>query len=206
MPVTMVIAMTADGKIAPVDRRPLRFGAGDLTRLEQRCAAADALVMGAGTLRAYGTTVRPLTATPPVTCVVTASGELDLTAAWFTKQTAPRMVFTTAEGAARLGAEGAALAAIEVGASPLRAAELYAALTDRGCADIVLLGGGACHAWWLAGAPLDAVELTLAPLMLGGASAPTPVDGPGLPCGLPLRLAAVEPAGDLLHIRYEAAR
>jgi 5-amino-6-(5-phosphoribosylamino)uracil reductase len=54
--VTVVLAMSADGKIADRDRTAARFSsANDLAHLETQVAQADAVMFGAGTLRAYGT-------------------------------------------------------------------------------------------------------------------------------------------------------
>lgn len=56
---TVVLAMSADGKIADVRRSPARFQSlTDRTHLEEQIAASDAVLLGAGTLRAYGTTLR----------------------------------------------------------------------------------------------------------------------------------------------------
>ncbi|NUQ01906.1 MAG: riboflavin deaminase, partial [Armatimonadetes bacterium] len=56
MPVTMVMGMTADGKIGRVSREAINLGPADRRRLEAHCAAADVVIMGAGALRSYGTT------------------------------------------------------------------------------------------------------------------------------------------------------
>ena len=50
---TVVLAMSADGKIADVKRSPARFGsAADKAHLEKQVAQVDAVLFGAGTLRA----------------------------------------------------------------------------------------------------------------------------------------------------------
>src|SRR4028119_937416 len=55
---TVVLAMSADGKIADVTRSPARFSSpADRAHLEKQIALADAILLGAGTLRAYGTTL-----------------------------------------------------------------------------------------------------------------------------------------------------
>ncbi len=56
---TVILAISADGKIADVVRSPARFGsANDKAHLEQQVAANDAVLFGNGTLQAYGTTMR----------------------------------------------------------------------------------------------------------------------------------------------------
>jgi len=56
---TVILAISADGKIADAVRSPARFGsANDKAHLEQQVAANDAVLFGNGTLQAYGTTMR----------------------------------------------------------------------------------------------------------------------------------------------------
>ncbi|MEG4286111.1 dihydrofolate reductase family protein [Microcoleus sp. A006_D1] len=56
---TVILAISADGKIADKVRSPARFGsANDKAHLEQQVAANDAVLFGNGTLQAYGTTMR----------------------------------------------------------------------------------------------------------------------------------------------------
>ena len=87
---TVVLAMSADGKIATKARSPARFSSpADKNHLEQQVAAADAVLFGAGTLRAYGTTIRvcepqliqqryqQLLPPQPVQIVVSGSGNVE---------------------------------------------------------------------------------------------------------------------------------
>ncbi len=56
---TVILAMSADGKITDCALTAARFGsANDKSHLEQQVAASDAVLFGNGTLRAYGTTMR----------------------------------------------------------------------------------------------------------------------------------------------------
>ncbi|WP_333114605.1 RibD family protein [Microcoleus sp. S11D4] len=56
---TVILAISADGKIADAARSPARFGsANDKAHLEQQVADSDAVLFGNGTLQAYGTTMR----------------------------------------------------------------------------------------------------------------------------------------------------
>ncbi len=56
---TVILAMSADGKITDTALTAARFGsANDKSHLEQQVAASDAVLFGNGTLRAYGTTMR----------------------------------------------------------------------------------------------------------------------------------------------------
>ncbi|MEG4941969.1 dihydrofolate reductase family protein [Microcoleus sp. F4-D5] len=56
---TVILAISADGKIADAVRSPARFGsANDKAHLEHQVSASDAVLFGNGTLQAYGTTMR----------------------------------------------------------------------------------------------------------------------------------------------------
>ncbi|MEG3976013.1 dihydrofolate reductase family protein, partial [Microcoleus sp. herbarium8] len=56
---TVILAISADGKIADAARSPARFGsANDKAHLEQQVADSDAVLFGNGTLQAYGTAMR----------------------------------------------------------------------------------------------------------------------------------------------------
>lgn len=108
--VTVVLAMSADGKIADASQAAARFAsARDKAHLESQVARADATLFGAGTLRAYGTTL-PVTnpalidqrrsrhqPDQPVQIVCSAIGKLD--PRWpFFRQSVPRWFLTTLEG------------------------------------------------------------------------------------------------------------
>ncbi len=213
--VTLVAAMTADGKIGPVDRRPLRFGEPDLRRLEAHCAAADALILGAGALRAHGTTVRVREPAllddrrrrglllQPLTCVVTATGQLDRGVPFFARQPVPRAIATTTAGAARCAALADLAEIWECGPAQVDFAILLQRLAASGYQRLVLLGGGRLNASWLAAAPVHRLELTVAPLLLGGEGAPTLVDGSPLQPERQLGLRHVEEEAGLLFLSYD---
>jgi len=213
--VTLILAMTADGKIGDVGRASPHFGAADRARLHRLCAEADVLVMGAGALRSEGTTVRlsdALSASrvaagrpaQPVTCLVTRAAELAPDLPFFSRQQVPRILAVADEHAEdarhRLG-DWAEIWPCGAGDVDLR--RLATRLDQHGLHRVALLGGGQLNAAWLANLPLHRLELTIAPWLFGGADAPTPVDGPGLPAPRRLELVGSEAAEDgLLFLSY----
>ncbi|MGA1282690.1 MAG: RibD family protein [Prochlorothrix sp.] len=110
-PTTLVLALSIDGKIADRDKAPARFGsAEDKRRLEQAIAAADAVLLGAGTVRAYRSSLsitdpallaqRSAQHRPPqpIQILCSPSGHLDPTWRFFA-QPFPRWLLTTPIGA-----------------------------------------------------------------------------------------------------------
>jgi len=103
---TVILAISADGKIADAVRSPARFGsANDKAHLEQQVAASDAVLFGNGTLQAYGTTMRVISPEllkqreqqgkppQPVQIVCSRSSEFDPNLRFF-QQPVPRWLLT----------------------------------------------------------------------------------------------------------------
>ena len=103
---TVILAISADGKIADAVRSPARFGsANDKAHLEQQVAASDAVLFGNGTLQAYGTTMRVISPElvkqrelqgkppQPVQIVCSRSREFDPNLRFF-QQPVPRWLLT----------------------------------------------------------------------------------------------------------------
>ncbi|MEP6490878.1 dihydrofolate reductase family protein [Microcoleus vaginatus GB2-A3] len=103
---TVILAVSADGKIADVVRSPARFGsANDKAHLEQQVAASDAVLFGNGTLQAYGTTMRVISPElvkqrelqgkppQPVQIVCSRSSQFDPNLRFF-QQPVPRWLLT----------------------------------------------------------------------------------------------------------------
>lgn len=109
--ITVVLAMSADGKIADFLHSPARFGsAADRAHLETQIAKADGVLFGAQTLRAYGTTLRltnPILlqqrqqegkSAQPIHMVCSRSAQLDPNCPFF-RQEVPRWLITTPKAA-----------------------------------------------------------------------------------------------------------
>jgi 5-amino-6-(5-phosphoribosylamino)uracil reductase len=200
------MAMSADGKIADVKRSPARFGSlADKAHLEKQVAASDAILFGAGTLRAYGTT---LTVShpqllqqrrhqgkfaQPVHIVVTHSGKLNPEIRFF-KQPVQRWLLTTALGALfwQARTEFEQILILETSTGKIDISTALEHLTNVGITRVAVLGGGSLTASMLELNLIDELWLTVCPLILGGATAPTPVDGTGFIAQLTPRLQLLE--------------
>jgi 5-amino-6-(5-phosphoribosylamino)uracil reductase len=183
---TVILAMSADGKIADQARSPARFGsAADKLHLETQIAQADAVLFGAGTLRAYGTTLsitdpallaqRRQQGKPdqPIHLVYSPSGKLDPQMRFF-QQPVPRWLVTRADG--QWGTAPGFDRQIEMTEDW---ATLWRELVAVGVERLAVTGGGQLVAALLAVGAIDELWLTVCPLILGGVTAPSPVGGLG---------------------------
>jgi 5-amino-6-(5-phosphoribosylamino)uracil reductase len=203
---TVVLAMSADGKIADFRRAPARFGSkADKAHLEKQIAASDAVLLGAGTLRAYGTTLtvshptllqhRTQEGKPaqPVHIVITHSANLNPEIHFF-QQPIRRWLLTTKAGA--LFWQGRSeFEQILVFEAPTGKIDTLATLQHLAFLHITrlaVLGGGELVASMLELDLIDELWLTVCPLLLGGVSAPTPVEGQGFLANLAPRLQLLE--------------
>jgi 5-amino-6-(5-phosphoribosylamino)uracil reductase len=220
--VRCMAAATADGKIATRERDAARFGSSeDQRRLAEQVAWADALIIAAGTIRAYGTTFRVThpdlverrradgQAEQPVSVVVTRSLDLSTDLPFFTRQRVPRIVATTSARADDARKRFAGLAdVIATGDESVDMPALFSAMRSRGMPRILLLGGGDLNFQCFASGLVDELFLTIAPHLFGGRDAPTLLDGDGFPLdeAIGLTLEEVDRVGDELFLRYRVVR
>lgn len=203
---TVVLAVSLDGKIADRQRSPARFGsAADKHHLEAQIAKADAVLFGAGTLRAYGTTLRishlellqqrqaQNKPPQPIHVVCSASGNINPQIAFF-RQAIPRWLLTTEIGAQQWadqdGFERIIQAEDASGLVDWLAA--FQTLATLGCDRIAALGGGELIASLLTVDCIDEFWVTICPLVLGGRTAPTLVEGAGFLEAIAPRLELIE--------------
>jgi 5-amino-6-(5-phosphoribosylamino)uracil reductase len=186
--ITVILAMTADGKITDRNGSAARFGSTiDRTHLETQIALADGVLFGAGTLRAYGTSlsitnpqlsqlrVAAGRTSQPFHIVASASGKLDRNSKFFT-QPLPRWLLTTRQGAEIW--QGTSyferLLINDVEWQPV-----LSQLLELGINKLAVLGGGSLVASLFKINAIDELWLTVCPLILGGKDAITPVEGEG---------------------------
>ncbi|ACK70015.1 bifunctional deaminase-reductase domain protein [Gloeothece citriformis PCC 7424] len=191
----LILAMTADGKIADRSRSAARFGsAADKIHLEKQISLVDGVLFGAGTLRAYQTSL--LICNPdflqwrhqqnkppqPVHLVCSASGNLDPNWRFF-EQSFPRWLVTTSTGAKVWQSKNfqgfdRILRGDEEDNS-INWCTVFEQLISLNIQTLAILGGGELVASLLEDQLIDEFYLTLCPLILGGKDAPTPVEGLG---------------------------
>ncbi len=216
---SLVLAMSLDGKIADVQRGAARFSAAaDLAHLEARVAAVDGVLFGGGTLRAYGTTLRVREpglierrrqrgqTEQPIHLVWSPSGQIDTSYRFF-RQPVPRGLITTLAGAQRWQGthdfERLWIMPPER-VDPWDWPWLLTQLKGANLHTLALLGGGRLTAALLHQNLIDELYVTVCPLLLGGATAPTLVDGDGFLTALAPRLELLDHriAGDEVFLHY----
>ncbi|MBR8828533.1 MAG: RibD family protein [Gomphosphaeria aponina SAG 52.96 = DSM 107014] len=222
---TVVLAMTADGKIANVNRQAARFSSpADKAHLERQISLVDGVLFGAETLRAYGTTL-PISAPEllaarqqehkppqPVHIVCSASGKLDPQLGFFS-QPIPRWLLTTPTGAKYWQGitEKLFQRVVVTEPTPLVKAksinwvEVFSQFAELGLRKLAILGGGELVASLLGMNLIDEMWLTLCPVIFGGATAPTPVGGVGLSPQQLALLSVEQVEGEVfLHYRLQS--
>ncbi len=239
---TVILAISADGKIADAARSPARFGsANDKAHLEQQVAASDAVLFGNGTLQAYGTAMRVISAEllkqrelhwkppQPAQIVCSRSSEFDPNLRFF-QQPVPRWLLTAEreDGESQTPSNSPLPASCfllpascfllpsmfdrtiyaKTAGGEIDWIDGFQQLASLGIKRLAILGGGKLVASVLAAGLVDELWLTVCPLILGGADAPTAVEGKGFLADLALKLEllAVKQVGQEVFLHYKVDR
>jgi 2,5-diamino-6-(ribosylamino)-4(3H)-pyrimidinone 5'-phosphate reductase len=221
--VTMNMAMTADGKITSAQRERPDFASRlDRKTMDKYRAEADAILVGAGTLRADDP---PLDVRDPemkeyrqalgksdglLNVVVTASASIDPGSRFFTSAHAAGLIVATVEDAPpdRVALLRGVAEVWQAGRGSVDLGELLARLKARGVERLLVEGGGELNWGFVRDQLLDELYLTIAPALLGGRDAPTVCEGEGLAMADQRRLRlldAVVLEGEIF-CRYEVVR
>jgi len=219
---TAILATSLDGKIADRRGAAARFGsANDKAHLEQQVAQVDAVLIGAGTLRAYGSSVRITSQAllterqhagkpaQPIHIACSASGNLEPDWLFF-RQSISRWLLTTEEGCDRW--QGTPyfeqLLVSELAQGQFQWPLILQQLWNQGIHRLAVLGGGTLVGSLLAANLLDEIWLTLCPLVFGHQSAPTLVEEVSyLEATAPrFKLLEVRAIADEVFLHYQIAK
>ncbi|MFE4084721.1 dihydrofolate reductase family protein [Streptomyces sp. YIM B13502] len=212
--VLLSAAVSLDGYLDDTGpERLLLSSPADFDRVDEVRASVDAILVGAGTIRADNP--RLLVNSPerrsariadgrpeyPLKVTVSGSGDLDPTARfWHTG--GEKVLYTTGKGAERARALGIAADVVPLG-DALDWRRLLEHLHDvRGVRRLMVEGGGRIHTQLMTQGLADELQLVLAPLFVGDPDAPR-LFGPGSYQGGRLRLVETRPVGDVVLMRYE---
>jgi 5-amino-6-(5-phosphoribosylamino)uracil reductase len=217
--VLLSVAMSVDGCIDDAtDSRLILSNDADLDRVDEVRAGSDAILVGAGTIRRdnpallvrsaarrSGRVARGLPASP-ARVTITASGDLDPAARFFTAGEGARLIYVPAAQQDRIRGRLARGDGIEVigAGDPLSLGAVLADLAGRGVRRLMVEGGGNVLAQFLAEGLADELNLVIAPVFVGDPAAPHIVGGRG--AGKRMHLAEARLIGDVVLLRYLPGR
>jgi riboflavin biosynthesis pyrimidine reductase len=195
-----------DGAISVDGRSGALGGAADRQVFNALRAAADVVVVGAGTMRAeqYGPArvdeaavqqrlARGQHAQPPI-AVVSRAAQFDFSSPFFTDaQIAPLLVTSAARAGSLAREAGSRADVIAAGAEGVEPARLVEELADRGFRSQLVEGGPGLNGDLARAGVIDELCLTVSPLIVSG-------DGPRIFAGPPL-MPPVEPR--VIHVLEE---
>jgi len=209
--------MSADGYIDDAGPERLRLSSpADFDRVDAVRAGCDAILVGAGTVRADDPKLlirsaarrerRAARGLPADLTKVTLtwSGDLDPGARFFTTGEAPKLVYAPSGTAAGLAPRLDGLATVVDAGDPLAPPTVLGDLAARGVRRLMVEGGGGVHTLFLTAGLVDELQLVVAPFFVGDPSAPRFVQSGVFPQSpdRPMRLAEVTRIGDLALLRY----
>jgi 5-amino-6-(5-phosphoribosylamino)uracil reductase len=210
-------AMSVDGRIddASGDRLILSSPA-DLDRVDEVRAGCDAILVGAATIRRDNPRLtirsparraaRAARGVPehPVKVTLTASGDLDPAARFFTAPAPARLVYCARPTLPATRARLSGRAEVIDAGDPPSPELLLQDLAERGVARVLLEGGGRLATRFLTAGLADELHLVVAPFFVGHQDAPR-FAGPGRYPHDPahhMHLAEVRQLGDVVLLRY----
>jgi 5-amino-6-(5-phosphoribosylamino)uracil reductase len=235
--VVLSCAISLDGCLdGTAESRLVLSGEADLDRVDAERAAADAILVGAGTIRrddprllvrsAQRRSARVARGLPeqPAGVTITASGDLDPAARFFTRDAAvddpaagvangpagggpawpERLVYAASPAVPGLRHRVGALAEVAAAGGAPQLNAVLADLAQRGVRRLLVEGGARLGTEFLTGGLVDELQLVIAPFFVGDPAAPR-FAGPGrYPAGPDRRLslAEVRPVGEVVLLRY----
>lgn len=215
--VLLSAAMSLDGRLDDTgDTRLLLSNDEDFDRVDEVRAGVDAILVGANTIRAdnprllvrsehrRAQRVRAGRTPSPVKVTVTAAGEVDAGAAFFTTGDSDKLVYTVTPALGSVRARlGPAATVLDAG-DPLDVHRLLADMAGRGVARLMIEGGSTIHTLFLTADVVDELHLVYAPFLIGQEHAPglvLPGRFPQSP-GRPMTLAETRQMGNVVLLRY----
>jgi len=209
--------MSIDGCLdAPGPQRLILSGDADLDRVDEERAAADAIMVGAATIRrdnprllirsAARRAARIARDLPehPARVTLTASGDLDPGARFFAPAGAGAVVYCAAPEAPKLQFRLNELAQVIPVPPPVGLGAILTDLSRRGVHRLLVEGGALLGREFLAAGLVDELALAVAPFFVGAAAAPR-FAGPAVyphDRGRPMRLAEVRQLDEVVLLRY----
>jgi 5-amino-6-(5-phosphoribosylamino)uracil reductase len=214
--VLLSVAVSIDGYIDDTSAdRLLLSNAADFDRVDQVRADSDAVLIGAGTMRADNPRLLVKSeqrradriargeAEYPLKVTVTESGDID-SALKFWHYGGDKVAYTTDAGAVKLRERLAGLADVVALGSHVDLGAMLDDLGRRGVRRLMIEGGSQVHTAVLSAGLADEIHLAIAPLVVGQRGAPrflNPAEYPGGPRRR-MTLAESRVIDDVVLLRY----
>jgi 5-amino-6-(5-phosphoribosylamino)uracil reductase len=211
-------SMSLDGYLGgATDERLLLSNDADFDRIDEVRAGCDAILVGAATVRkdnprllvrqARRRDARAAAGLPasPAKVTVTARGDLDPRANFFTAGESSKLVYCSTDAVPAVrGRLGPVATVIDAGRSSDRMLRVGADLHDRGVRRLMVEGGGTMHTQFLTNGLADELQLVVAPFFVGDSRARRFVDDGMFPWCPDHRAKLVETRaiGDVVLLRY----
>lgn len=197
-------------------RRLVLSNPADLDRVDAVRASCDAVLVGAGTIRADNPRLlirsperrseRVARGDPPTPAKVTltASGGLEATRDFFVTGDAPKLVYTATTGLPRARAAVGQVSTVVDAGEPLDLPWVVRDLHARGVRRLMVEGGGHTLTRFLTAGLADQLDLVVAPLFVGDSRGRRFVADGDFPWnqGHRATLADVRQIGDVVLLRY----
>jgi riboflavin-specific deaminase-like protein len=212
------MAVSVDGRITTRSREKVALGSErDRRLMDELRVNADAVVIGAGTVRHDGSPMRiryedlrvrrtarrlPI---HPVNVVLSRALDIPIRSRFFASKETRRIIFTTKRApAARVKRFESVAEVVVLPGNDVSPRRVLAELQARGCRRVLLEGGGEVHFAFAKAGLVGEIYVTVTPRLIGGRGAPSLLDGEGfLWKDHPrLRLVSVERVGNEVFLRY----
>ncbi|MDH4037138.1 MAG: dihydrofolate reductase family protein [Candidatus Krumholzibacteria bacterium] len=216
--VSVNMAVSVDGRITTRTREHFALGSENDRRLmDELRAAADAVIVGAGTVRHDGwpmliryadlreKRVAAGRSPHPVNVVLSRALDLPIRARFFQTDQTERIVFTTRQApVARVKRFGSVADVVVLPGRRLSPAAIVSQLHARGLRGLLLEGGGEVHFAFAEANLVDRLYVTITPRLIGGMGAPSLLDGKGFlqDSHQHLKLESLRREGDEIFLCY----
>jgi 5-amino-6-(5-phosphoribosylamino)uracil reductase len=217
--VLISVATSIDGYIDDMrDARLLLSNQEDFDRVDEVRAGVDAILVGANTIRRDnpGLLVRSVArqeervrrglAPHPMKVTLTARGDLDATARFFTCGDSDRIVYARDPVVPALREALGDVAAVVAAGEPVNLGVVLDDLGERKVGRLMVEGGGTIHTLFLSAGLVDEIHLVIAPFFVGDSNAPRFVHPGRFPQNPehPMTLTEARQIGNVVLLRYLA--
>lgn len=222
MKVIINVAMTLDGKIDNVARRGAKISSdSDWERVDRLRAESDAILVGGRTLLDEDPRLTVKSAAlrdervarglepDPVKVGIVSKASLSAKSRFLRSGMGSVIIFTTEQTSGKelsLLREAGAVVCV-LGKKRVDLAAALDFLAEWGIENLMIEGGGEMNAAFLTAGLVDEIHVYIAPMIFGGATAPTLADGKGVLDGEKLKLEVLEKLDDGgILVKYQVMR